>query len=126
MNPESSAEYLQGVQRGGSVWNRSYEFAPSELKLLHAMHHLAALRIDRHRYEQAFESDICDDYAEELETLAGEELLEVSSAAVSLTARGMFYADSIAAVLAHRKLGRGQHRPGRASTPSNDNGRGHM
>ena len=126
MNPESSVEYLQGVQHSGSFWNRSYEFAPSELKLLHATRHLAALRIDRLRYEQAFKSDICDDYAEELEPLAGEELLDVSSAAVSLTARGMFYADSIAAVLAHRRLGCGHHRLGRASTPSNDNGRGHM
>jgi hypothetical protein len=26
MNPESAVEYLQAVQRGGTVWNRYYEF----------------------------------------------------------------------------------------------------
>ena len=45
-----------------------------------------------------------DDYAQEIETLVDEQLLELSGDAISLTARGMFYADSIAAVFAHRHV----------------------
>ena len=49
-----------------------------------------------------FACDIRGDYAAEIETLVDEQLLELSGDVISLTARGMFYADSIAAVLAHR------------------------
>ena len=126
MNPESAVEYLQAVQRGGTVWNRYYEFASSDLRLLHATRQLSALRIDRRRYLKALGSDVCNDYAEELETLEREGLLDVTDAAVSLTTRGMFYADSVAAVLAHRQLGRGRDTPGLQRVSLNDNSGGHM
>ncbi len=126
MNPESSAEYLQAVHQGGSVWNRYYEFDDGSLKLLHATRQLAALGIDRQRYRKVFNSDVCDDLAEEIEVLAEEKLLEISSEALSPTPRGMFYSDSIAAVLGHRQLGRGRNRLKVDSKGSNDNSFGHM
>ena len=127
MNPESSDEYLQAVHQGGSTWNRYYEFADGGLKLLHATRQLAALRIDRQRYREAVESDICDDFAEEVDVLAEEGLVEITGEAISPTPRGMFYSDSIAAVLAHRQLGRGHNGLSMASAAgSNDNSYGHM
>ncbi len=126
MNPENAVEYLQAVQRGGTVWNRCYEFASSDLRLLHATRQLSALRIDRRRYQKALGSDVCKDYAEELETLEREGLLDVTDAAVSLTTRGMFYADSVAAVLAHRQLGRGRDTLSSHRVHANDNSGGHM
>lgn len=126
MNPESAAEYLQAVQQGGTVWNRYYEFASGDVKLLHATRQLSALRIDRRRYQEALGSDVCHDYAQEVETLAREGLLDVTSAAVSLTTRGMFYADSVAAILAHRQLGRGRNAVSSQRVHANDNSGGHM
>ena len=126
MNPESAAEYLQAVQQGGTVWNRYYEFASGDLGLLHATRQLSALRIDRRRYQEALGSDVCNDSAQEVETLGRAGLLDVTSAAVSLTTRGMFYADSVAAVLAHRQLGRGRDTPGLQRVSLNDNSGGHM
>ena len=120
MNPESSDEYLQAVQRGGSAWNRYFAFGPDALKLLYVTRCLAALRIDCRRYQQVFASDICGDYAQEIETLADAQLLELSGDAISLTARGMFYADSVAAVFAHRHLERTGHRLRSAPMPWND------
>ncbi len=126
MNPESVVEYLQAVQRGGTVWNRSYELGSSDLRLLHVTRHLSALSIDRQRYCEVFGTDVCDDYASELEALEQEGLLDVNVAAVTLSPRGMFYADSIAAVLAHRQLGRGRNRPGLQRDSANDNSGGRM
>lgn len=126
MNPESAVEYLQAVQRGGTVWNRYYEFSSSDLRLLHATRQLSALQIDRRRYQIALGSDVCDDYARELETLEREGLLDVTDAAVTLTTRGMFYADSVAAVLAHRQLGRGCDTHASQRVHANDNSGGHM
>jgi coproporphyrinogen III oxidase-like Fe-S oxidoreductase len=126
MNPESAVEYLQAVHRGGAVWNRYYQFSSSDLKLLHATRQLSALQIDRQRYQEAFSSDVVADYAQELEVLQGARLLEVTDIAVSLTTRGMFYADSVAAVLAHRQLGRGRDKLASPGVYSNDNSGGHM
>ena len=126
MNPESAVEYLQAVQQGGTVWNRYYEFASGDLRLLHATRQLSALRIDRRRYQQGLGSDVCHDYARELETLEREGLLDVTDTAVSLTTRGMFYADSVAAVLAHRQRGRGRDALSSQRVHANDNSGGHM
>ncbi|MEN9557570.1 MAG: Oxygen-independent coproporphyrinogen-III oxidase 1 [Planctomycetota bacterium] len=126
MNPESAVEYLQAVHRGETVWNRYYEFSSGDLKLLHATRQLSSLKIDRRRYQQALGSDVVNDYAQELEVLQRERLLDVTDAAVSLTTRGMFYADSVAAVLAHRQLGRGRDRRTSQRFHSNDNSGGHM
>lgn len=126
MNPESAVEYLQAVQQGGTVWNRYYEFASGDLRLLHATRQLSALRIDRRRYQKAFGSDVCNDYAQEVETLGRAGLLDVTSSDVSLTTRGMFYADSVAAVLAHRQLGRGRDTLSSHRVHANDNSGGHM
>ena len=126
MNPENAVEYLQAVQRRGTVWNRYYEFAAGDLKLLHATRQLSALQIDRRRYQNALGSDVCHDYAQELEILEREGLLDVTDAAVSLTTRGMFYADSVAAVIAHRQLGRGRNGGSSQRMSANDNSGGHM
>ena len=126
MNPENAAEYLQAVQRGGAVWNRFYEFDSRDLRLLHATRHLSALSIDRQRYTTTFGTDVCDDYAGELGAFERQGLLEINSAAVTLTPRGMFYADSVAAVLAHRQLGRGRNTYGLKQVSANDNSGGHM
>ncbi len=126
MNPESALEYLQAVHRGGTVWNRYYEFSSSDLKLLHATRQLSALQIDRQRYQDALGSDVVNDYAQELEALQRERLLDVTDAAVSLSTRGMFYADSVAAVLAHRQLGRGRDKQASQQFHANDNSGGHM
>ena len=126
MNSESAVEYLQAARRGRTVWNRYYEFSSSDLKLLHATRQLSTLRIDRRRYQDALGSDVVDDYAQELDALQRARLLDVTDAALSLTTRGMFYADSVAAVLAHRQLGRGRDKQVTQRIHANDNSGGHM
>lgn len=132
MNPDSSAEYVQAVHRGHPAWNRCYEYSPDGLQLLHATRQLAALQIDRKRFRQALGCDVCDVYAAELQCLEDADLLTQTTEAVALTPRGMFFADSVAAVLARPHLGRGQHagRSGdtirRAHESLNDNSAGHM
>lgn len=126
MNPESAVEYLQAVQGGGTVWNRYFEFSSSNLKLLHATRQLSALQIDRQLYQDALGSEVVNDFAQELEALQRERLLDVTDAAVSLSTRGMFYADSVAAVLAHRQLGRGCDKQASQRFHANDNSGGHM
>jgi len=126
MNPENAAEYLQAVHRGGTVWNRYYEFSSGDLRLLHATRQLSSLQINRKRYRDALGRDVVNDFSQELEALQRARLLTVTNAAVSLSTRGMFYADSVAAVLAHRQLRRGRDKQALQRFHTNDNSGGHM
>jgi oxygen-independent coproporphyrinogen-3 oxidase len=140
MNPESSAEYLQAVHSGRAVWNRYYQYHLVDLKLFHLTRRLAALRIEEDRYRQAFGSDVWDDFADQLTLLLDEGLIDKRDHAITPTSRGMFYADTIAALLAEEhlrsrretELGGSDERHRRVRTwaigdvPYNDNGHGHM
>jgi coproporphyrinogen III oxidase-like Fe-S oxidoreductase len=129
MNPESSSEYLQAVRQTGPVWNRYFEFDRSALKLFLATRHLAALRIDRERYGRVTGSDVTNDFPAEIDALNDEGLLQVDERQVVPTDRGMFYADTIAAILATRTLHRVRTGAQHASSfwlPTNDNDQGFM
>ena len=97
---------------------------------------MAALEIDRRRYAQLFGTDPLADFAGAFGALLDEGLLEVTATAIRPTPRGMFYADSVAALLAWRQTeARRQGKPSSAVSPrdaaerqrsGNDNGRGYM
>ena len=129
MNPESSSEYLQAVRQPGPVWNRYFEFDRPSLKLFLATRNLAALHIDRQRYQRATGSDISNDFPAEIDVLKAEGLLRIDERQVVPTDRGMFYADTIAALLAGRTLRGLRTGAQRASSfwlPTNDNDQGFM
>ena len=89
-------------------------------------------------FAELFGADPLADFAGAFGALLDGELLEVTATAIRPTPRGMFYADSIAALLAWRQIAaRRQGMPPRlaavqpkdaeARRPSvNDNGRGYM
>lgn len=131
MNSESSAEYLQAVAGSAPVWNRYYAFDSDRLRLLQATRNLAALNIDRRRYGQAFGGDPVDDFRDELEALRREDLLRWDEHGIEPTPLGMFYADTIAAVLAHPLLRKRRGSSAGVDGPAmdargNDNGGGFM
>ena len=110
MNPESSLEYLQSVGKQFPIWNRYFTFDAESVRLLYVTRQLAKLSVDRSHYSEVFGTDVMSDYRNELDVLAQMQLVEISETSIRLTVRGMFFADTIASVLAHgrhvRKLGR--------------------
>ena len=125
MNPESSAEYLQSVQTQGTIWNRYFQYHQQDLEVLHFTRRLAVLRIDKASFSEVFGSPAWTRYLERFAILVEEGLLDECRHAYSLTPRGMFFSDSIAALLAEGRWQRGRGgRPLRGS--SNDNSYGHM
>jgi oxygen-independent coproporphyrinogen-3 oxidase len=115
LNPDSYQEYVAAVERGGPVWNRYFEFVYQDLRIFFLTRRLAALTIDPQEYRSIFGVDMRFEWSEELAALEEEELLEVTSRVIQPTPRGMFYADSIASLLAGRRFGR-----------FDSNGHGHM
>ena len=123
MNPESSAEYLQSVQSGGTIWNRYFQYHQHDLELLHFTRRLAALRIDKASFSDSFTASAWTRHLDRFAVLVEAGLLTECQHAYSVTPRGMFFSDSIAALLAE---GRFPHGRGRRHGTNNDNSRGHM
>jgi oxygen-independent coproporphyrinogen-3 oxidase len=115
LNPDGASAYVNAIQRGGPAWDRAFAYSPRDLRILHLTRRLAALRIERQDYHDAYGTDPLDDFPREFAALRRGGLIEVDDETIRPTAPGIFYADSIAGLLAWRRSGL-----------ENDNARGHM
>jgi len=122
LNPDASADYQAAVEGGRPPWNRFFNYGLDDLSVFYLTRRLAGLRIDRDDYRRLFRSDPLVHFGPEFEALLDEDLVRVKPTSICPTPRGMFYADSIAALLARLQI---QLRRGDADW-SNDNSRLHM
>ena len=109
MNFASTDDY---VGRQGSPVSHQFLYGLEDLKLLYLTRKLSRLVVPRGVYARTYGSDLVADFAEEMGALEEAGLVEVDSRELRLTARGIFYADSVAGLLASRRvrqlrLGRG-------------------
>jgi coproporphyrinogen III oxidase-like Fe-S oxidoreductase len=121
LNPDSAADYTAAVERSAVAWDRYFDYDRADLQVFYLTRRLAALHIERREYRALFGSDVLADMAGELRAAAAEGLIEVNDDAIRPTPRGMFFADTVASVLAHRRVL--NRRQGRRA---NDNTYGHM
>jgi coproporphyrinogen III oxidase-like Fe-S oxidoreductase len=127
INPDGASEYIAAVDRGRPIWDRAFAYRPRDLQVLHLTRRLAALRIERLVYRTSFGSDPVDDFPREFEALEQEGLVHVTDESIQPTGLGMFYADSIAALLAARRLQvRQDGQQIDVIIRENDNSHGHM
>jgi coproporphyrinogen III oxidase-like Fe-S oxidoreductase len=102
MNPESSVEYMQANKNPLPFWNRYFDFDAESFRLLYATRQLSKLTIQFNAYRELLGTDALADFADEWQVLARHQLIEVDDAGIRLTARGMFFSDTVASVLSHR------------------------
>lgn len=114
---------MQAVQAEGATWNRFFQYHQQDLELLHFTRRLAALRIDKASFSDSFTSSAWARHQERFAVLVEAGLLSECQRAYSVTPRGMFFSDSIAALLADGRLPRDR---GRRHAAYNDNSQGHM
>jgi coproporphyrinogen III oxidase-like Fe-S oxidoreductase len=120
VNPDSSSDYLTAVATGRPAWDRYFDYQPLDLRIFHLTRRLAAVSIERDEYEALFGRDVVEEFAEEIEATVAERLVKVTRSTIQPTLRGIFHADSIAALLAWRPI------HARRAPLGNDNGRGYM
>ncbi|WP_146679450.1 Fe-S oxidoreductase [Pirellula sp. SH-Sr6A] len=99
MNPESSLQYMQSVRSPSPIWNRYYSYDRSDWEVLQVTRRLASLRLDAHTVSMLQASDRWDRFSERLELLREKELIHGDRTGYELTPKGMFYSDSIAALM---------------------------
>jgi oxygen-independent coproporphyrinogen-3 oxidase len=100
MNPAGADEYRAAVEARRRVWNKAFVYRPLDQKVLWLTRRLAALDIDRARYRELFGADVLTDFGDEIAAAQAAGLLDVTAHVIRPTPRGMFFADSVAAVLA--------------------------
>ncbi len=102
MNPENSFEYLQALKTPLPFWSRYFDFDLESFRLLYITRQLSKLTLQRDAYRVLLGTDVLSDFADEWKVLSQHNLIEMDEACIRLTARGMFFADTIASVISHR------------------------
>ncbi len=125
LNPDAAGAYLTATGAGGPAWDRYFEYGPYDLRVFYLTRRLAALEISRARYRGLFGSDPLGDFSNEFAALRDAGLVEVTTQVIRPTPRGMFYADSIASLLAWRRV-RSLEADGPRRRRMNSNAHGHM
>lgn len=133
INPEASLDYIQAVDATAIIPDRAFRYDQQDLKSFYLTRRLSGLEIDIRRYRELFGSGPQEDYPEEFSACFGEGLLEHRGGSIVPTPRGMFFSDSISALLAaprlraHRRQGSSAETPPEPFSPAaNDNAYGHM
>jgi coproporphyrinogen III oxidase-like Fe-S oxidoreductase len=104
LNPDAAEAYVAAVRSRRPPWDRYFEYDSTDLRIFYLTRRLAGLEIDRRHYARLFGTDPMADFPGAFSALLEEGLVEVTPTAVRPTPRGMFYADSIAALLAWRQI----------------------
>ena len=154
INPEASHDYIAAVDSKPLIPDRAFRYDRDDLKAFYLTRRLSALSINVPEYRNLFDADPADDFPEEFAACLSEGLLEyntnpqrqrgrdkstpvdqssVVETLIQPTPCGMFFSDSISALLAaprlraHRRRGSvpdTAHDPG--APTENDNMYGHM
>ncbi len=105
MNAETSGDFVDAIDVLRSAVASDFEYELLDLKLLHLTRNLARLAIDCGAYEAAFGASPLADFEPHWQVLEDARLVRRDGAArIELTPAGMFYADAIAGLLAHRRV----------------------
>jgi coproporphyrinogen III oxidase-like Fe-S oxidoreductase len=100
LNPTSADGYTRAVDAGGRVWDKAFVYTPQDQRLFWLVRRLAALAIDTREYLALFGTQLAHDFGEAFRACHAAGLLGEVDHVIRPTPLGMFYSDSIAAVLA--------------------------
>lgn len=104
VNAPSAATYQEAMNDGEEAYDLAFAYDETDLRLLHLTRQLARLAADRVSYAATFGADLVDDHAPAITALRAAGLVDVDANALRLTPRGMFHADSVAGLLAWRRV----------------------
>ncbi len=100
-NADTADDYVQRMDSEGHARARAFVYDETDQRLLTLTRGLARLEVSTNAYRARFGTELERDFAEPLRALQMAGLMEIRSGeSVRLTPRGMFFADSVAGLLA--------------------------
>jgi oxygen-independent coproporphyrinogen-3 oxidase len=104
MNEPTGASYREAMA-SGDARSRCFVYGAEDLRLLFLTRTLPRLKASRQVYKSTYGTDMIADFREAFEALRDAGLLAWDDQTVRLSERGMFFADSIAGLLAADRVG---------------------
>ena len=102
MNEPEAALYREHAP--GEAVVRHFVYGEEDLKLLYLTRHVSGLRMDRLAYRSAYGTDPVEDFRDAFAVLTSAGLVNVRPDEIELTAKGMFFADAVAGLLASQRV----------------------
>ncbi len=103
MNADGADAYVAAMD-AGSPRRRAFVYGPRDARVLYLTRKVVTLGFARADYRALFGTDAVTDFGMDFDALDRAGLVDVDDARVALTERGMFYADSVAGLLASRQV----------------------
>lgn len=104
MNLGTSETYALAMHEAHCGVASVFEYSPDDLRLLHLTRSLSRLSVDCASYARFFGTDPVADFPLEVGALEDARLVHRRAVTIQLTPDGMFYADAVAGLLAHRRV----------------------
>lgn len=104
MNEPSSADYRRAMEEEGDARSRCFVYGEHDLRLLFLTRTLPRLSASRTTYVDTYGSDMISDFHSAFEALREAQLVVWDQNELRLTERGMFFADSVAGLLASGRV----------------------
>jgi oxygen-independent coproporphyrinogen-3 oxidase len=112
MNETDALAYVALVERRGDAVARAFRYTYRDDQLLHLTRQIPRTEMRRDSFAARFGQDPVDAFAGEFEALRREDLVTMEARRIRLTPRGMFFADSVAGLLAWRRASVVRANPG--------------
>ncbi|WXH27514.1 hypothetical protein WA016_01438 [Myxococcus stipitatus] len=103
-NIPTSEAFAEEMSRGRCPVAAGFRYSAMDMRLLHLTRNLARLQIDCPAYERFFGTNPFWDFPSHFELLMDARLITLEDRVGRLTPEGMFYADAIAGLFAHRRV----------------------
>lgn len=100
MNPENSFKYINNKLNFKIPWEKQFNYSLNDLKIYWLTRQIKSTKISKSEYEKLFNNTIEQDFYEEFSSFKELELMSDNEDNYELTVVGMYYADSIAGLLA--------------------------
>ena len=104
LNFTQSSDYSSAVDETGKGWAHFFSYKLHDLKIFYLTRKIAMLDINIAAYQSLFGTQPQHDFPLEFETLQNAQLIKVKKNHIQLTPVGMFYADTVAGLLAWRQV----------------------
>lgn len=106
MNEPTGAGYRRAIETEGDARARLFVYGEEDLRLLFLTRTLPRLKADRETYLRTYGTDMISDFQVEFSALKEAGLVAWDESKLALTERGMFFADSVAGLLAADRVSR--------------------
>ena len=103
-NFTKAADYSQAISDTGKGWAHYFSYELHDLKIFYLTRQIAMLRIDISAYKSLFNTNPKDDFPMEFKALQEAGLLNIQKNYIRLSPVGIFYADTVAGLLAWRQV----------------------